>query len=216
MIDFNDVAPQPRDDERTPTTRQRYVPTAVARQAVGGHETEILDKLGISWRTREKHIRCPLGTHADNNPSWRWDRGKACYYCSCSSGSIFDVLMKAERLGDGDDAFDAAKIRAIELIGRADLIIDPAAEKPKGLTLEQYAAAKKLPVAWLRLIGLRQGSYGQIPAVHIPYLNELGGRQTTQFRVALTGDKRQFFKRERQFAFMVRTKRCTCSSPVTP
>jgi len=198
VLDFSDVAPQQAHDEREheqKSTKARYVSTPVARQAVQGRESEVLDRLGIIWRShRETHTRCPLGTNEDRNPSFRWDETEACYHCSCGHGSVFDVIMLIEKVD-----FEQAKIRAAELIGRGDLIVDPSAEKPKpeGLTLEQYAAAKRLPVAWLRLIGLEQGSYGQIPAaVRIPYVNEHGVRQTTQFRVALTGDKKQLFKKD--------------------
>src|SRR4029077_9879446 len=133
-------------------------------------------------------------SHPDKNPSWRlMDNGNA--VCTCTpSHSVFDVAIHLEGLD-----FEAAKIRVVEAIGRSDLIVDPNAQKPKaeGLTLEQYAAAKRLPVAWLRLIGLEQGSYGQIPAaVRIPYVNEHGVRQTTQCRVALIGDKKQLFKKD--------------------
>jgi len=45
----------------------------------------------------------------------------------------------------------------------------------KGLTLEEYAYAKQLPVDWLLQIGLRNCSYAQIPAVRIPFFNEQDG-----------------------------------------
>ena len=64
-------------------------------------------------------FRCPYPSHADGDPSWRWDEPKARARCSCSKGdsSIFDVVMKVE----GVD-FDAAKLRVAELLGRSDLI----------------------------------------------------------------------------------------------
>jgi hypothetical protein len=66
------------------------------------------------------HIHCRFPGHDDRNPSWRWDLRRARAFCTCTNGgalSIFDVIGRMQ----GFD-FDAAKIRAAELIGRADLI----------------------------------------------------------------------------------------------
>jgi hypothetical protein len=195
MIDLNDAPDQhgedgPAGEERGPP-KQRYVPTAVAHQAVEGREADVVRALGIPWHGRD-HIHCRYPAHPDKDPSWRlMDSGNA--VCSCTPPhSVFDVAMHLEGLD-----FDAAKIRVIEAIGREDLIVDPNAEKPKaeGLTLEQLSEAKRLPVSWLRLMGLHQGSYGQIPAVRIPFINEHGVQQTVQFRVAMYGDKNQLFKK---------------------
>jgi hypothetical protein len=54
----------------------RYIVTADIKQAVKGHETEILDKLSIRWRECKPHVQCPYPDHADEHPSWRWDRRK--------------------------------------------------------------------------------------------------------------------------------------------
>ena len=42
MLDLNDTPPA-----------GRYVPLRVIREAIKGRETEILDKLGIAWRSSE-------------------------------------------------------------------------------------------------------------------------------------------------------------------
>jgi hypothetical protein len=41
----------------------RYVPTGEAQKAVARHETEILDALGIPWRSGRPHIDCPYPSH---------------------------------------------------------------------------------------------------------------------------------------------------------
>lgn len=95
-----------------------FVPTTAIRQAVAGHEEELLDALDIDWRAGRPHITCPYIDHPDTRPSWRWDERVRRARCSCSnSDDIFDVIQKVE----GVD-FAAAKLRAAELLGRHDLI----------------------------------------------------------------------------------------------
>jgi len=99
----------------------RYVRTDEIKRAVSGRETEVLDALGIDWRSGRPHIQCPYPHHADNDPSWRWDQRRAHAICTCTAGGhadgIFDVVAKVERL-----EFEEAKIRVAELLHRADLI----------------------------------------------------------------------------------------------
>jgi hypothetical protein len=101
----------------TAGTGERFVATANIRTAVKGRETELLDVLGILWRAGRPHINCPYPDHSDKNPSWRWDEQKRCAICTCGSDSILKVLIKVEGI-----SFEAAKIRAAEILGRQDLI----------------------------------------------------------------------------------------------
>jgi hypothetical protein len=101
----------------TAGTGERLVATANIRTAVKGRETELLDVLGILWRAGRPHINCPYPDHSDKNPSWRWDEQKRCAICTCGSDSILKVLIKVEGI-----SFEAAKIRAAEILGRQDLI----------------------------------------------------------------------------------------------
>lgn len=97
---------------------ERFVPTAAIRQAIAGREEEVLDGLGIPWRSGRPHIRCPYPYHADNDPSWRWDAVTRKGFCSCTRGdNVLDVIAKVE----GCD-FEAAKLRAAEILNRHDLI----------------------------------------------------------------------------------------------
>jgi hypothetical protein len=165
------------------------VPWQDIKQAVKGRETDILDRLGIPWRNGRPHINCPFHDHPDSNPSYRWDVDKARFFCSFSSGSIFDVVSKIEGLRD----FDDVKLRAAELIGREDLIVDPSARA--GLTLEEYSAAKKLPIDFLLRIGVRQDSYKKLPAIRIPFFNEHGQPQTVQFRTSMRCKEDKYLKK---------------------
>jgi hypothetical protein len=58
-----------------------------------------------------------------------------------------------------------------------------------GLTLEQYSAAKRLPVEFLRRCGLTDVSYDGAPAVRIPYLGPGGELLAVRFRIAVGGDR---------------------------
>jgi hypothetical protein len=109
------------------TAPDLYVTTADIRVAIRGHETDILDGLGISWPKGHSHIRCPYRDHADDNPSWRWDTRKRKAFCTCGARDVLGVLMGVE----GVD-FDRAKIRAAELLKRLDLIRGSHARKSRG------------------------------------------------------------------------------------
>jgi hypothetical protein len=106
------------------TARDAYVPPPAIRSAVAGREAEVLSALGIAWNGSSQHINCPYPTHADVNPSWRWDAASRCAFCTCTkSDSIFDVVCKVRAVG-----FNAAKIIVAEIIGRHDLIRRPKAQ----------------------------------------------------------------------------------------
>jgi hypothetical protein len=64
-----------------------------------------------------------------------------------------------------------------------------------GCTLEQYAHAKRLPVDFLRQLGLANVSYMQVPAVRIPYPNSDGAEAVVRFRSGLAGNNRFRWKR---------------------
>jgi len=57
---------------------------------------------------------------------------------------------------------------------------------PQGCTLAQYAEAKRLPVDFLRQLGLSDTQYLRAPAVRIPYLLEDGSEGPVRFRLALS------------------------------
>jgi len=93
------------------------------------------------------------------------------------------------------DLFDRAKA-AKRKGGGAPIHIPPnnqSSDHPKhgsGLTLEAYAAAKKLPIEFLRGCGLSDCPYEGNPAVRMPYLGPLGEVLAVRFRLAERGDNR--------------------------
>jgi hypothetical protein len=70
----------------------------------------------------------------------------------------------------------------------ASMVDDHATAQPIGLTLEQYAAARALPVDFLRECGLSDMVLASQPAVRIPYLGPGGEELAVRFRIALDGD----------------------------
>jgi hypothetical protein len=67
-------------------------------------------------------------------------------------------------------------------------------EDGAGLTLAALAAAKRLPVDFLRGLGLHDTRYRGRPAVAIPYLDETGSEVARRFRLSLAGDQRFAWK----------------------
>jgi hypothetical protein len=64
-----------------------------------------------------------------------------------------------------------------------------AEEQRAGLTLEQYAAAKRLPVQFLRSLGITEFTYEGGPALRVPYRGTAGEELAVRFRIALEGDR---------------------------
>jgi hypothetical protein len=189
---------------------ERYVTTADICAGIKGRGADVIEALGIPWRVGKPHINCPYPKHTDNNPSWRWDERKARAYCTCITGShsVLDVVMTVE----GAD-FDAAKIRAAELLGRIDLIRDRGKRKAKGgggdvppehrcngatasgCRIADYAEAKCLPIPFLRSLGVTEVSYQGAPAIRIPYFAADGREAAARFRVALDSKSRFRWRR---------------------
>jgi hypothetical protein len=61
---------------------------------------------------------------------------------------------------------------------------------PKGLSLTEYATAKKLPQHFLETVGLSTIYLGGRPVVRMPYLGDDGTESSVRFRVALDGENR--------------------------
>lgn len=96
----------------------RYVQTNAIRSAVAGREAEVLEALGVDWRSGRPHITCPYPEHADRNASWRWDERTAKAHCTCGRAhSIFDVFVKIR-----GGSFEDAKIEIAEVLGAHHLI----------------------------------------------------------------------------------------------
>lgn len=64
-----------------------------------------------------------------------------------------------------------------------------------GLTLHAYADAKKLPLEFLKSVGLREHKYSGAPRVHIPYLDESGSETAVRYRLAMQGESRFLWRK---------------------
>lgn len=64
-----------------------------------------------------------------------------------------------------------------------------AANTAPGLTLDQYATAKRLPVDFLKGCGISEFTYFEKPALRIPYLGASGEELAVRFRISLDGDR---------------------------
>jgi hypothetical protein len=106
------------------------------RAAIMGNEHAILASLGIVL-SGKRHIRCPLPHHEDRNPSWRFDFEKSHYFCSCSSGDLFDLWQGVGRAHSPGEAM--ADIR--QLLGL------PAAGPSSPETPQQRAERLRLQAA---------------------------------------------------------------------
>src|SRR5829696_3644809 len=64
-----------------------------------------------------------------------------------------------------------------------------------GCTLEDYAAAKKLPVEFLRGLSLKDVTYEALPALRMPYPDEYGQEVAVRFRISLEGAQKFRWRR---------------------
>ena len=134
---------------------------------------------------------CPF--HEERNPSFWFNTQNGCWKCEsgCGSGNATSFLARLENISTQD-----AWAKLCEIAG-----VKPEKETRKPalpLTLDMYAAAKKLDPAWLRSIGLKdKPTDGRNPAcVAIPYYTEDGNRLSA-LRYRYNPNNRQRFAWEK-------------------
>ncbi len=142
--------------------------------------------------------RCPF--HDDAHPSLAiYPDHYHCFSCS-AHGDIFDWLEHVDRCSRADALREAARAAGLQL--RPSTTGRPRAAntrpeshlKDRGLELEAYSAAKRLPVGFLQSLGLSTTPRHGMPAVRIPYLDRAGLEQAVRYRTALEGDSRFAWK----------------------
>ena len=112
-----------------------------------------LDREGVAEAQFPDHkgeywAHCPFPDHEDSTPSFSVsERGYNCFGCGRKGG----LTALARELG-----MDASDTPA------------------EGCTLESYAQAKHLPLAFLRQLGLETATAGRSPVLRIPYSDEQG------------------------------------------
>jgi predicted P-loop ATPase len=151
---------------------KRYVDIRELDAALKGHETEILDQLGIDWRAASTPCPYPDHEHGERiqrkyggvsaTVGWRWDPRRAGAVCTCISrghtDSIFHVAGKMLGLTSYDPE-STLEIWLAEHIGRSDLIHtavdtptqppdEPPAEPAPGRTMGEIERVRVLRQAY--------------------------------------------------------------------
>jgi len=72
---------------------------------------------------------------------------------------------------------------------------DATAQQPTGLTLAEYAEVKRLPIEFLKQLGLSELKRGGQVKIQIPYLNEDGEEIGVRYRLCMNGDVRFQWKK---------------------
>ena len=122
--------------------------------------------------------RCPA--HRDRNPSLSIGEANGRILLCCHAGCTVESICAALRIKIGD-LFREHKARSVT---------PPEQCNTATLTLTEYANAKKLPVDFLRKVGLTDCRYQSASVVRIPYLDRRGDERGVRFRTALEGENR--------------------------
>jgi putative DNA primase/helicase len=139
----------------------------------------VLDRLG-AVRANNGYFKALCPAHDDKEPS-----------LSVSEGDDGRVLIKCHAGCATEDVISSVGIRMSDLFERCD---DTGGEAltPLGTTataqpcdLEAYAGSKRLPVDFLKTLGLSELHVNGRPAIRIPYLASDGAEVTVRFRLAL-------------------------------
>ena len=138
--------------------------------------------------------------HVEQTASLKiYGNGFKCFGCG-AFGSNIDLLIKSGKA--------ATPIEAAELIAAKFNINFDDDKRPKegGLTVEELAAAKKLPVSFLNSLKVVNHKYNGKPAVLMIYQTEDGQEAISRYRLKLTG-KNNFRPRsgERQTLYGLQT-----------
>jgi hypothetical protein len=142
--------------------------------------TDILDHLkgakpnGSGWTAL-----CPA--HEDQQRSLSISRGDRKWLLKCHAGCEIEEIVSALGLKMTDLFDDPPKGGTAR---RSPLRVITG-----GLTLQQYADAKQLPVDFLASLGLADCAFNKRPAVRIPYYGPSGEVAATRFRISLGGDR---------------------------
>ena len=148
---------------------------------------------------------CPA--HSDKRRSLSIHRRDGRWLVYCHAGCNFKAIIDAlgiEAVDLFDDQAGAGGLSTSLVENRAGAQPRPNTEteegglEPKqngteeprvGLTLEQYAGAKRLPVQFLRSLGMMEFTYEDRPALRVPYRGTAGEELAVRFRIALEGDR---------------------------
>ncbi|MBI05865.1 MAG: hypothetical protein CMM54_02670 [Rhodospirillaceae bacterium] len=139
-----------------------------------------LEKTRKSGSEHQWTARCPA--HNDKQPSLSIHKKEDRWLLKCHAGCSIDEIVHA--LGIGVTDLFEKKIGAIPPRSRTTL------PHSKGITLAQYAQAKRLDLSLLERIGLKDVKRCGLPSILIPYYDIHGEELGQRLRIALGGDNK--------------------------
>jgi hypothetical protein len=147
--------------------------------------TDILARLHEVRRSGEGWTaRCP--GHDDHENSLSIGRREGKWLLKCHAGCDWRDIVNALGLKPSD-LFDQALAgeRGVSYPSNNRATVQPS----PGLSLDRYAAAKRLPIEFLKSCGLSEMTYEGATALRMPYLGVGGEALAVRFRIALEGDR---------------------------
>jgi len=141
---------------------------------------------GIRRTGKGWSARCPAHEDRQNSLSVAaGDDGRVLLKCfaGCPAEQIVAAIGLTMR-----DLFPAAEGRGRDIPVGRNATAQPS--QVAGLTLAQYAEAKRLPLDFLRSLGLTEIRVNRLPTVRMPYCDGSGEEVAVRFRLALSGENR--------------------------
>lgn len=159
----------------------------------------------VTGKGRELRTRCHRPDHTDEHPSMRVNVDKQTYFCDpCQAGGdVFTLVQEvrdcafpealeflAERAHVAPECPNAnqSKTPPSQTKGGGASPAQGTSEQPNsnsGLTLQAYADAKKLPLEFLRELGVTEFKLNGQDALRTPFFGEDGQEIAVQFRIGL-------------------------------
>jgi hypothetical protein len=150
---------------------------------------------------QERLYLCP--NHDDHDPSLKVNPKKDCWGCFVcgKGGDAWELAAFLARVDSGDKRAVTDWLKARGLLsdqrngkrrGGPDQTPGRTAtpQHSQGLTLARYASAKKLPIGFLKDLGLSNIYLGGQQVVRIPYRTADGFDDAVQFRLSMDGEDR--------------------------
>ena len=136
---------------------------------------------------------CPA--HDDHQPSLSIGQGlDGRVLLRCHAGCPVEQIVAALGLSLSD-LFDAPPIPCRYPAASSSPSASHRPASPEGLTLREYATAKRLPLDLLQELGVTEVTRRGRRALRMPYTDERGAESAVRFRLALRGDQRFRWKR---------------------
>lgn len=137
-------------------------------------------------------VRCPLPDHGrgrgDRNPSVSVSEGDGRVLVNCKAGCETEAIVATWSLSMSDLFEGRSGHRGVVAGGRERMFEYTLGENAATLqrcTLAGYAEAKRLPVEFLKKLGIRDAKYQCSEALRIPYYSPDGSERAVRFRLAL-------------------------------